>query len=85
LNVTHGLYVGIESQPRFTGEAGWLKSKVKDLSPAERKQGWTIAPVRFDPVTSTPAKDSSPVWLAIGAAMIVFLLFVLTNVFSVHF
>jgi hypothetical protein len=83
LNDTHGLYVGIESRPRWTGDACWLKTKLDDLSPAERREGWTIAPIRA--VASVPARTQNPVWLCIGAAIVVFLLFVLANVSGVHF
>lgn len=79
---THGLYVGVESRPRFLGDDRSLKSRVKDLSPAERKEGWMIAPIRVTRAFVPARTKPSPLWLSVGAGIVVFLVFLVSNLLA---
>jgi hypothetical protein len=77
--VTYGLYIGNESRPIETGEQNQLRELVKHLTPQQRRDGWTIAPVNFEwpAQVSQENRRRNPIWVGLGILFLLFTLLVL--------
>lgn len=76
--MTHGIYLyrgGARSQdPLYTGTKEQCKQRIDCLSPAQRLQGWTIAPLPFYCEEDQPLTRSQSVWALIGLALVTFVI-----------
>lgn len=72
--MTYGLYIGISALPIKTGTRESLRAQVDHLDPADRKQGWTIAPVSEREPWPRHLESASvnPLWVTAGIVLLGF-------------
>lgn len=81
---THGLYIGNAERPLHTGDLKFLKKTVRDLAPADRLRGWTIAPIppEREPQIELLMMERHPLWFVIGAFLVLFVVYVVVKLCS---